>query len=50
MRRELRFTDESAGQLKAMAAEGFVNYAQEWWHYSLPSAAPSDLIYDVPVR
>jgi len=36
--------------LKAMAAEGFVNYAQEWWHYSLPSAAPSDLIYDVPVR
>ncbi len=36
--------------LKAMAAEGFVNYAQEWWHYSLPSAAPTDLIYDVPVR
>jgi zinc D-Ala-D-Ala dipeptidase len=36
--------------LEAMAAEGFVNYAQEWWHYSLPSAAPSDLIYDVPVR
>jgi D-alanyl-D-alanine dipeptidase len=36
--------------LKAMTAEGFVNYAQEWWHYSLPSAAPPDLIYDVPVR
>lgn len=36
--------------LKAMAAEGFVNYAQEWWHYSLPSAAPPDLIYDVPVH
>lgn len=36
--------------LGAMAAEGFVNYSQEWWHYSLPSAAPADLIYDVPVR
>jgi D-alanyl-D-alanine dipeptidase len=36
--------------LRAMGAEGFVNYSQEWWHYSLPSAAPSDLIYDVPVR
>lgn len=36
--------------LKAMAAEGFVNYPLEWWHYSLPSAAPADLIYDVPVR
>jgi D-alanyl-D-alanine dipeptidase len=33
-----------------MAAEGFVNYPQEWWHYSLPSAAQADLIYDVPVR
>jgi D-alanyl-D-alanine dipeptidase len=36
--------------LGAMAAEGFINYAQEWWHYSLPSAAAPDLIYDVPVR
>lgn len=36
--------------LKAMAAEGFVNYPLEWWHYSLPRAAPTDLIYDVPVR
>ncbi len=36
--------------LRAMAAEGFVNYPQEWWHYSLPSAAQADLIYDVPVR
>lgn len=36
--------------LEAMAAEGFVNYPQEWWHYSLPRAAPADLIYDVPVR
>lgn len=36
--------------LRAMGAEGFINYSQEWWHYSLPSAAPPDLIYDVPVR
>ncbi|HVI55093.1 MAG TPA: M15 family metallopeptidase [Luteibacter sp.] len=36
--------------LHAMAAEGFVNYAPEWWHYSLPSAAAADTIYDVPVE
>lgn len=36
--------------LRAMAAQGFVNYPLEWWHYSLPSAAAPDLIYDVPVR
>ena len=36
--------------LRAMATEGFVNYPLEWWHFSLPSAAPADLIYDVPVR
>lgn len=36
--------------VRAMAAEGFVNYPQEWWHYSLPSAASADTIYDVPVE
>ena len=36
--------------LHAMAAEGFVNYAPEWWHYSLPSAAAVDTLYDVPVE
>ncbi|MET0935150.1 MAG: M15 family metallopeptidase [Luteibacter sp.] len=36
--------------LKAMNAQGFVNYAPEWWHYSLPAAADGDTIYDVPVR
>jgi D-alanyl-D-alanine dipeptidase len=36
--------------LKAMAAEGFVNYPQEWWHYTLPSALTANLIYDVPVK
>jgi D-alanyl-D-alanine dipeptidase len=36
--------------LAAMAAQGFVNYPQEWWHYSLPSAADGGMIYDVPVR
>ena len=33
--------------LKAMAAEGFVNYAQEWWHYSLRGTAPA---LDTPVQ
>jgi D-alanyl-D-alanine dipeptidase len=32
----------------AMAREGFVNYEQEWWHYSY-AAAPL-LRFDVPVR
>ena len=36
--------------LHAMVAEGFVNYTLEWWHYSLPSAAVADTIYDVPVE
>jgi D-alanyl-D-alanine dipeptidase len=36
--------------LNAMAKEGFVNYPQEWWHYSLPSAAAPGTIYDVPVE
>lgn len=35
--------------LRAMAAQGFVNYPQEWWHFSLPSAA-GDALYDVPVQ
>ncbi|WP_425492439.1 M15 family metallopeptidase [Luteibacter aegosomaticola] len=34
--------------LKAMAAEGFTNYPQEWWHYTLPAAAPP-AVYDVPI-
>jgi len=36
--------------LRAMAAQGFANYPQEWWHYSLPSAAAADTLYDVPVE
>nr|WP_243649260.1 M15 family metallopeptidase [Luteibacter rhizovicinus] len=36
--------------VKAMAAAGFVNYPQEWWHYTLPSAAEPGVIYDVPVE
>jgi len=30
-----------------MARQGFVNYAQEWWHFSVPSAA--GLAYDFPI-
>ncbi|WP_449423113.1 serine hydrolase [Rhodanobacter lindaniclasticus] len=33
----------------AMEAQGFRNYAMEWWHYTLhPEPAP-DTLYDVPV-
>jgi D-alanyl-D-alanine dipeptidase len=33
--------------VEAMAAEGFQNYDQEWWHYSIPG--PRDAL-DVPLR
>ncbi|GLH75686.1 D-alanyl-D-alanine dipeptidase [Bradyrhizobium sp. SSBR45G] len=32
----------------AMARQGFVNYAKEWWHFSLPGAATTT--YDFPIR
>lgn len=35
--------------LRAMTGQGFVNYPQEWWHYTLPSAA-ADVLFDVPVE
>jgi D-alanyl-D-alanine dipeptidase len=35
--------------LRAVAGQGFVNYPQEWWHYTLPSAA-ADVLFDVPVE
>jgi D-alanyl-D-alanine dipeptidase len=31
----------------AMAKQGFVNYAKEWWHFSLPGAAGP--AYDFPI-
>jgi len=31
----------------AMARQGFVNYAKEWWHFSVPGAA--GLAYDFPI-
>jgi zinc D-Ala-D-Ala dipeptidase len=31
----------------AMAKQGFVNYAKEWWHFSLPGAGGS--AYDFPI-
>jgi len=34
----------------AMAAEGFANYAMEWWHYTLQPEPSPALYYDVPVR
>lgn len=34
--------------VQAMAAEGFVNYEQEWWHYSIE--VPNPMPFNVPVR
>ena len=34
----------------AMAAEGFENYAMEWWHYTWEPAAVAKIRYDVPIR
>ena len=33
--------------VSAMAKQGFVNYAKEWWHFSLPGAGGA--AYDFPV-
>jgi D-alanyl-D-alanine dipeptidase len=33
--------------VSAMAKQGFVNYAKEWWHFSLPGATGS--AYDFPI-
>jgi CubicO group peptidase (beta-lactamase class C family) len=35
--------------LDAMAAQGFRNYAMEWWHYTLQPEPAPQMIYDVPV-
>lgn len=35
---------------EAMAAEGFANYAMEWWHYTLKPEPSPGLFFDVPVR
>jgi len=34
--------------LDAMAAEGFVNFVDEWWHFSL--AVPDPVPYDLPLE
>ncbi|HEY4145308.1 MAG TPA: M15 family metallopeptidase [Pinirhizobacter sp.] len=36
--------------LKAMGAEGFENYAPEWWHFTLKDDHTPNLIYDAPVE
>ncbi|AQQ67272.1 hypothetical protein Mag101_06200 [Microbulbifer agarilyticus] len=33
----------------AMSAEGFVNYSQEWWHYTFKPEPYPDRYFDVPV-
>lgn len=34
----------------AMSAEGFANYAMEWWHYTFKPEPSPGLFFDVPVR
>ncbi len=34
----------------AMAAQGFVNYPDEWWHYTLQPEPTPKTAYDFPVR
>jgi len=34
----------------AMAAEGFENYAMEWWHYTWEPTTVAKIRYDVPIR
>jgi len=36
--------------LRAMAAEGFVNYPMEWWHFTFRPEPTPDTAYDFPVR
>jgi zinc D-Ala-D-Ala dipeptidase len=36
--------------LQAMAAQGFENYADEWWHYTLTLHPQPTILYDVPVQ
>jgi D-alanyl-D-alanine dipeptidase len=35
---------------RALAAEGFHNYAREWWHYEFNDRSAPDHPYDFPVR
>jgi D-alanyl-D-alanine dipeptidase len=35
---------------EAMAAEGFENYAKEWWHYTWQPAAVARIRYDVAIH
>ena len=34
--------------VRVMAEEGFINYDQEWWHFSFPVAHP--VRFDLPIR
>ncbi|MCK1748015.1 M15 family metallopeptidase [Bradyrhizobium sp. 135] len=34
----------------AMARQGFVNYAKEWWHFSLPGAGGAAYDFPIPPR
>jgi zinc D-Ala-D-Ala dipeptidase len=35
---------------EALRAEGFENYAAEWWHYTFKPEPSPDVAYDIPIR
>lgn len=41
--------ENRAGLVRAMAAEGFVNYSREWWHFTLSSEPFPGRRFDFPV-
>lgn len=36
--------------LRAMAAQGFENYSEEWWHYTFTMHPQPTTLYDVPIQ
>ncbi len=42
-------SDNRAILVEAMRAQGFKNYAKEWWHYTLDGEPYPDTIFDFPI-
>jgi D-alanyl-D-alanine dipeptidase len=42
-------SDNRAMLVEAMRAQGFRNYAKEWWHYTLDGEPYPDTIFDFPI-
>ena len=42
--------ENRARLVRAMAAEGFVNYTREWWHFTLENEPYPDRYFNFPVE